>query len=104
MPKTYRVFMTAFGRPGEIREVVIQDGENTAHTAILDDVYHSGQNDIQPQQHPSVSMGDIIEIKERDETFFYLVKACGFHKLSLAEAIDYLHTERRSRSFHLLVR
>jgi hypothetical protein len=109
MPKTYRVFMTAFGRPGEIRTVDIPDHRfdhisKADHESLLNEIYLYGQNDSQPRQHPSVSMGDIIEIKEGDDTTFYLVKAVGFHRLTMSELIDYMHTDRQSRSFHLLVR
>jgi hypothetical protein len=105
MPKTYRVFMTAFGQPGEIREVEVESNhKNTPTDVILNDIFYFGQNDIQPKEHPSVSMGDIIELKERDETFYYLVMATGFHQMTPTELIEFLHTERTMRSFHPLVR
>jgi len=35
---------------------------------ILNQVFHFGQNDFQPQQVRSVSAGDVIELKFRVET------------------------------------
>lgn len=102
---TYRVFMTAFGKPGEIRMVDINERPQPTTDTILNDVYYHGQNDVQPKQHPSVSMGDIIEIPVDDTIkLYYLVKSTGFHQMTTTDIIEFMHTDRVNRSFHPLVR
>lgn len=60
------VEMKAFCAPGTIRKVDVPDSEWEKaagnHRTQLDLVFHYGQNDFQPQQIPSVSVGDIIRI------------------------------------------
>lgn len=58
---TYRVHMLDFGRPGEIREVEVDDAE-TGVELLLERIFFRGQNDVHPLGHPSVSVGDVIEI------------------------------------------
>lgn len=53
-----RVFLLAF-KPGTVRTVRIPD--TTPESQLLETVFYYGQNDVQPQPMPSVSMGDIIE-------------------------------------------
>lgn len=96
--KIVEVEMLAFGDPGEIRSVGIPPDTEPAN--ILDEVYHWGQNDFQPQQHPSVSMGDVI----RHDDGKYIVCSVGFKKLTDEQYADYLKMERRDRHFYSLLR
>jgi len=94
-----RVHMLAFGKPGEIREVEIpSDCKNTED--LLLDVYHFGQNDFQPQQHPSVSVGDVIEYNGE----LHMVAVVGFRKMSQAEIKDYTALPQRDRMLVSYVR
>lgn len=76
------VRMLAFGKPGEIREVEVNDCflvEGTDY--FLDEVFAAGQNDIQAQQHPSVSIGDVIEYDSK----LFLVCMVGYKEISEEE-------------------
>lgn len=80
------VEMLAFGKPGEIRKVEIpstrlceadiRDGKVSIEEA-LDIVFELGQNDFQPQEHPSVSMGDVVRMNNER----YICCAIGWEKL-----------------------
>lgn len=81
------VEMLAFGKLGEIRKVEIpanrlcEDDIQNNRISIeeaLDIVFELGQNDFQPQQHPSVSMGDVVRLNNER----YLCCAIGWEKLS----------------------
>jgi hypothetical protein len=67
---------------------------------ILDLIFKYGQNDFQPQQQPSVSMGDVI----RFEGDRYLILSVGFRKLKPGEFVntqpqlsDVLPTNRKAK-------
>ncbi len=99
MAKTYRVRMLAFGVPNEVREVEV--AEPAIDMAILlDQIYRFGQNDFQPKNHCSVSMGDVIEIGDD----LYLIKAVGFKKLTVEEYNQYTSLVQLDRPFSDLVR
>ncbi len=88
------VRMLAFGRPAEVRVVSIPDKPYfPCPDAVLDEVYYWDQNDFQPLPHPSVSVGDVIELFGR----FYLVKPVGFAELTAAELAAYEATPQRDR-------
>jgi hypothetical protein len=71
------VHLLAFGQPGDQRIVTVPLAPNDSDLlALLNAVFHFGQNDIQPQPHPSVSVGDVIE----HEGHHYLVCGIGFHR------------------------
>jgi hypothetical protein len=58
------VEMWAFAQ-GKIRQVEVPDEEMALSKDVharLEQVWYYGQNDIQPQQIPSVSMGDIVRL------------------------------------------
>jgi hypothetical protein len=88
--------MLAFGKPGEIREVNVPEmlGDLTGDD-LLEQIYWFGQNDMQPQQHPSVSMGDVIELDSK----YYLVMTEGFKELSTEKLAEYMSLEQRDRHF-----
>ncbi len=92
---TYKVRLLAHGKPGEIREVDIPDGDFYVVEVTLDSIFYWGQNDFQPKQHPSVSVGDVIELEEK----FYLVKAIGFEELSKEQLDKYNSLEQYNRMF-----
>jgi len=80
------VEMLAFGRPGEVRKVIIPNDRlceedirdnRVSIEQALDVVFELGQNDFQPQQHPSVSMGDVVKLNNER----YLCCAIGWQKL-----------------------
>lgn len=84
----FKVEMLAFGE-GQIREVTIPEGEN----ATLDTIYYYGQNDFQPLEHPSVSMGDVINFDNKK----WLVAGIGFTEMTDDQYTEYLNTDRRDR-------
>lgn len=51
---------------------------------VLNLIFHYGQNEWQPLQHPSVSVGDIIEFKVADKGHieFWVVATIGFMNYS----------------------
>jgi hypothetical protein len=69
-----RVYLTAFGE-GAVRLV---DIPNNPPNGLLNATFHWGQNDFQPQQLPSVSVGDVIELPSGE---LYRVAASGFKQL-----------------------
>lgn len=77
-----KVLMLAFGKPNEIREVTIPD--NTPKNEILEAVFHYGQNDFQPQNHCSVSVGDVAIVDGKH----YLCAAIGWKELT-AEQLEF---------------
>jgi hypothetical protein len=97
------VEMLAFGN-GEIRKVQVPDEECLVHgwseiigdrsDNILGIVFYYGQNDFQPQNHPSVSAGDVI----RWNGEHYLVASVGFMKLTNEQMENYRSIERRERT------
>jgi len=71
------VEMLAFGKLGEIREVEVPLNEDSSVNQILEAAFQYGQNDFQPKNHPSVSVGDVVRIgKDR-----YLCCSIGWEKL-----------------------
>ena len=70
---------------------------NTFHKLGM--IYYYGQNDFQPRECPSVSMGDVIELDNE----LWLVKASGFRKLMLDEFQKYISLSQRDRHFHPLL-
>jgi hypothetical protein len=76
------VEMLAFGNPGEVRPVEIPNQDvSLPVNELLEVVFYWGQNDFQPQQHPSVSAGDVVRIGDDR----YLCRGVGWKKLEQAE-------------------
>lgn len=86
----YAVHLLAF-TDGDIRLVEIPD--TTPPNNVLNAVWHWGQNDFQPMQMPSVSVGDIISIGEK----FHLVTIFEFREISKAEFNIYKNLSQRER-------
>lgn len=70
--KTFDVVQFRFNK-GQTRKVDIENTDD-----ILNDVFHFGQNDFQPKDSPSVSVGDIIIVGDEK----HIVKNFGFEKIT----------------------
>ena len=96
----FNVRMMAFGRTDD--EVRVVDVPNDRLAEATDDegklglVFELGQNDFQPKQHPSVSVGDVIELNGK----LWLVKPVGFVTMDEDEFDKYRAIPRRDRSLH----
>ena len=71
------VHLLALGQPGDQRIVTVPRVPGGCDLlTLLNAVFHFGQNDNQPQPHPSVSVGDVIE----HHRHYYLVCGTGLHR------------------------
>lgn len=86
--------MLAYGKPGEVREVELP-GNDSDCRPLLPQVFEFGQNDVQPQQHPSVSVGDVIDLGNYESRF--LVMPNGFYAMSAQQFDDYVTTPQGQR-------
>lgn len=79
-----KVYMTAFG-DGKVREVDVPDDRaaGAPEDEILELAFHYGQNDFQPRPFPSVSVGDVVEL--RPGARFRVASPGGFHRLAAGE-------------------
>lgn len=78
------VHMSAYGSKDDIRTVEIPDDEINSKTTIqraLELTFKYGQNDIQPEKHPSVSVGDVVELNNR----YFICLNVGWHELKANE-------------------
>lgn len=100
MTTPFKVRMMAFGRTDdEVRIVDVPDerlAEATDELGKLGLIFELGQNDFQPKQHPSVSVGDVIELDGK----LHLVKPMGFATMDEDEFDKYRAIPRRDRSLH----
>ena len=74
------VHMSAYGSKDDIRVVEIPDNEITDKSTIqevLSLTYRYGQNDVQPQTNPSVSVGDVVELNGR----YFVCLNIGWHEI-----------------------
>ena len=77
-----KVHMLAFNDNGTVRYVDIPEAPDMADKGdMLDLVFKYGQNDFQPQQMTSVSMGDVIELNGE----YWMVVAVGFKQHTAEE-------------------
>lgn len=80
----FKVEMLAFGKPGEIRMVEVPFCEEDilenriTEQDCLGTIFHYGQNDFQPKEHPSVSVGDVIHFNGKT----YTVDFYGFSEIA----------------------
>jgi len=77
----------------KIRMVDIPDNEPPS----LESVFYFGQNDFQPKQMPSLSVGDVIEMWSE----LYLVMPFGFKKITPSEFESYKAIPREDRSMKI---
>ena len=89
------VEMLAYVDKGTFREVEIPDVEIPNQDALLDQVFYYGQNDFQPRQLPSVSVGDVIYLNDKK----FLIKGTGFKELSDEEYEAFCNIPQRDRNF-----
>ncbi len=77
---------------GDVRQVEIPDNvEGTEN--ILDSVFHYGQNENQPRNVPSVSVGDVICLNGE----YHRMAALGFEQLTPEQLEAYKQLPRRDR-------
>jgi hypothetical protein len=77
------VHMLAFRKKGTVREVEIDDSFKGGNTQeLLTEVFKMGQNEKQPQQVCSVSVGDVIEYDFSREYKYFLVTPYGFEPVT----------------------
>jgi hypothetical protein len=96
--------MLAFGTDHEIREVdipnrqlisMVTNKKGVCLEELLGLVFYYGQNEYQPQNHCSVSVGDVIELEGHG---FFRVDPSGFSKLAPDVMRTYRKTPRRDRT------
>lgn len=96
---TFNVRMTAFGKPNEVRTVTVPNtvlAHDPEHN--LEQVFYYGQNDFQPMPHPSVSMGDVIELNQK----LFLCQAFGFKEISKEQFDTYTQIPQRDRTINTI--
>jgi len=85
MSRSIMVHMLAFADKGDrskIRMVELpKDFVGYELFDVLEEVFRCGQNDVQPQQMPSVSVGDVAEIGGR----YFMVLGMGWKEISKDE-------------------
>ena len=81
----------------KIRMVEIPDDTGVFEDHILDATFKYGQNDFQPQPMPSLSVGDVIELKGE----YHLVMPVGFRKITPSEFESYKAIPMRDRSMNV---
>jgi hypothetical protein len=92
----FKVHLLAF-TDGKIRPVNVPD-EHLFPTAIrpedmLEDIFHYGQNEIQPLKFPSVSAGDVIEYAGKK----YFIQSTGFRHMTEEEFESYRKAPKEER-------
>jgi hypothetical protein len=91
MKKIYKVFMLALkGSINNIREVEvpIQEVAHKDVDSVLEAIFRYGQNDFQPKNVRSVSVGDVIELVTPTSDYkgvYYAVGGMGFVKIESPE-------------------
>lgn len=91
MKKVYKVFMLALkGNINNIREVEvpIQEVAQQDLNSVLEAIFKYGQNDFQPKDIRSVSVGDVIELVTPTSEYkgvYYAVGGLGFVKIKSPE-------------------
>lgn len=92
----FNVRMLAFEDDGVIRQVDVPDDKvvlTKSHLELLELIFYYGQNDFQPQQVCSVSMGDVAEIGDK----FYRCEAVGWKEISDEQLREYEALDYRDR-------
>lgn len=90
-PMTVKVYQFWNGKEATIREVklnedsvednmskVVTHDQEGVRMGLLNAVYHYGQNEVQQQNCPSVSVGDIIQLPFDGSFEFWVVANQGF--------------------------
>jgi len=78
---TFEAEMTAFSSVGgkvQTRRIDVPDKELAGNLkADLERIFHWGQNDVQPQECPSLSVGDVVHYGDKR----FIIAAVGFREL-----------------------
>lgn len=93
-----RVEMLAFCEDGTFREVQIPQiyiNRTTDTQKVLDLVFEFGQNEKQPMNCPSVSIGDVIHYAGE----YWLVRPLGFEQIWDTQLEQYRSIPRIDRQF-----
>lgn len=100
------VMCLGFGEDWEIRPVTIPDlYDAETDTVILEQVFYYGQNDFQPQQHPSVSVGDVAIIPRiGNKPKLYRCDIVGWDELTPAQMVAYLTMPHQERAFNAMAK
>jgi len=98
----FKVHMLAFCDKGTVREVDVPEEalptNQPAHvltTVILELIFHYGQNEFQPKNMPSVSVGDVIQGGSQKPRYFEVAMA-GFKEIP-KKKFDKLEGKRTQR-------
>lgn len=91
------VELLAYGKDGEVREVALANPMGPIDF-LLGQIFEVGQNEVMPQDHPSVSVGDVIQLDSGDK---YLVLPIGFKKLSPTDYERYKAIPQNQRAVGL---
>jgi hypothetical protein len=87
-------------REGEVREVDIKLTKEHWDTepveAVLEEVFYWGQNDHQPKEQPSVSVGDIAVLNGKR----YICQSMGWRGISEEEYQDYIQLACLERALY----
>jgi hypothetical protein len=90
------------------RPVEVPDNEVVEHGksvfGLLERIFYWGQNDFQPRQCCSVSMGDVAEIPNGDTIRYYMCKGAGWEEISAERLEEYKKVPQRDRTFSEFVR
>jgi|ETNvirnome_2_300_1030623.scaffolds.fasta_scaffold57134_1 hypothetical protein len=86
-------------RPVQVPDAKLLDGQQSLD-ALLELIFHCGQNEIQARKCCSVSMGDVAEVDGKT----YICQTAGWTEISAADLAEYKLIERRDRSFSKFVR
>lgn len=87
--------MLAF-EDGVVRQVEVPDDKvilTKSHLDLLELIFFNGQNDFQPQQVCSVSVGDVAEIGDK----FYRCEIVGWKEIAPEKLREYEAMDRRDR-------
>ena len=98
------VELLAFGKDGEVREVEVTDADMSfsrigefGDEGLAELAFRRGQNGVQPQPHPSVSMGDVVHVNGKR----YIYMTVGVRLLTDVEYADYVQLPRKDRPFYV---
>lgn len=80
---------------GKKRKVLLPPGQEPSLSAI----YHYGQNEVQPQDCPSVSAGDVICLANGER---HLVLGLGYRRLTEEEYQDWIKLPQAERALAAL--
>jgi hypothetical protein len=95
----FNVRMLAYCEDDVVRHVDVPDSKvivTKSVDGLLELIFYYGQNDFQPQQVCSVSMGDVAEIGNE----FYRCEMVGWRLITEEELREYEAMDRRDRVLH----